>query len=151
MDFLIPRYQVGAAVNFGGFFRYNQNHEVCDGLCNRWWFPMRTPDLRAEARIPVSQKGALNSGGKWFPCRVLDMSDSGLSIICTKQFPMGQLLEFRCELYPGRHLECKIEIRHTSAEFMGAKIVEIDKQGISLYQLFLQEEYSAKLDRYHPI
>jgi PilZ domain len=113
---------------------------------------MRTRELRGEARTPVSQKAVLSSGvPPWLPCRVMNMSDNGLSIICTKQFPVGQVLEFKCELYPERHLECKIEIRHVSAECMGAKIVEINKQAMKLYQLFLEEEYSAKLNRFHPL
>lgn len=108
---------------------------------------MRMRDLRAEARISVSQGGSLNSGETWFPCTVQDMSDNGFLIFCNKKLLVGQVLEFRCELYPQKYLECKIEIRHNSAKGVGTKIIEIDKKGISLCQLFLQEQYSNKLNR----
>lgn len=108
---------------------------------------MKTRELRAEARISVSQRAALSSGDTWFPCMVLDMSDSGFLLMSSKELVVGQVLDFRCELYPGKKLECKIEVRHISDAGVGTKIIEIDKKGISLCQLFLQEQYSAKLDR----
>ncbi|MBI2297156.1 MAG: PilZ domain-containing protein [Betaproteobacteria bacterium] len=108
---------------------------------------MKTRELRAEARIVVSQRGQLSSGNTWFPCMVLDMSDNGFLIMSSKELVVGQVLEFRCELFPGKTLECKIETRHVSDAGVGTKIVEIDKKGISLCQLFLQEQYSDKLNR----
>jgi len=89
----------------------------------------------------------LNSGDAWFPCMVLDMSDNGFSIICTKELSVGQVLQFRCELYPGKYLDCKIEIRHVTEEGMGTKIVEIDEKGMNLCQSYLQEQYSDKLNK----
>ena len=108
---------------------------------------MNKRELRGEARIPVSQKGELSSGGHWFACRVLDMSDTGFSIVCNKQLAVGQVLDFRCELYPGKYLDCKIEIKHVNDTGVGTKIVEIDKKGINLCQLFLQEQYSDRLNK----
>ena len=108
---------------------------------------IKTRELRAEARIAVSQSGALNSGEpSWFPCMVLDMSDNGFLIICNESLSVGQILQFRCELYPQKTLECKIEIRHVSDSGMGTKIVEIDNKGTRLIQSYLQELYSTKLN-----
>lgn len=109
---------------------------------------MKTHELRGEARIPVSQKGELHSGGGWFACRILDMSDTGFSIICNKHLAVGQVLDFRCELYPGKSLECKIEVRHVADTCVGAKIVEISKKGASLCQLYLQERYFDRPNKY---
>ena len=108
---------------------------------------MKTSELRGEARMPISQSAALNTGHSWFPCRVLDMSDTGFSIVCNKQLAVGQVLDFRCELYPGKYLDCKIEIKHVNDTGVGTKIVEIDKKGINLCQLFLQEQYSDRLNK----
>lgn len=108
---------------------------------------MKTRDLRAEARISVSQRGSLNSGEAWFPCMIQDMSDNGFLIICTKRLSVGQVLDFRCELFPGKQLDCKIEIRHIGENGMGTKIVEIDGNGTRLCQLFLQEQYSNNLNK----
>ena len=108
---------------------------------------MRKRELRADVRMSVSLKGALHSGEAWSACRVLDMSDSGFLILFSQEFSVGQILDFRCELYPGKTLSCKIEIRHASNKGMGSKIVEIDERGSTLLQTFLQEQYSNRLDK----
>ena len=107
---------------------------------------MKGRELRAEARIAIREKGSLNSGDAWFPCVVQDMSDSGFQILCGKELSVGQVLDFRCELFPEKTLNCKIEIRHINGSGMGTKITEIDKRGTSLLQLYLQEQYSLKLN-----
>ena len=113
---------------------------------------MKGRELRAEARIPVKEKGSLrpgsvNIGDDWFPCVVQDMSDSGFQILCSKDLSVGQVLEFRCELFPEKTLKCKIEVRHISPKGMGTKIREIDGRGTSLVQLYLQEQYSLNLNK----
>jgi len=107
---------------------------------------MKGRELRAEPRIAVRERGSLNSGEAWFPCMVQDMSDSGFLILCSKDFSVGQVREFRCELFPEKTLNCAIEVRHISPSGMGTKITEIDKRGADLIQLYLQEQYSLKLN-----
>jgi hypothetical protein len=112
---------------------------------------MKGRELRAEARIAVKEKGSLsagslNTGDAWFPCVVQDMSDSGFQILCSKDLSVGQVLEFRCELFPEKTLNCKIEVRHISPSGMGTKVTEIDRRGTGLIQLYLQEQYSLKLN-----
>ena len=112
---------------------------------------MKGRELRAEARIAVKERASLNegslgSGYDWFPCMVQDMSDSGFLILCSKELSVGQILEFRCQLFPERTLSCKIEVRHVSHKGMGTKVVEIDNRGTSLVKLYLEEQYSLKLN-----
>ncbi len=112
---------------------------------------MKGRELRAEARIAVRERGslkgeALNTGDAWFPCIVQDMSDSGFLILCGKDLSVGQDLDFRCELFPEKTLNCKIEVRHISPSGMGTRITEIDSRGTGLIQLYLQEQYSLKLN-----
>ena len=112
---------------------------------------MKGRELRAEARIPVREKGLLNTilvdtRDAWFPCMVQDMSDNGFLLLCTKELSVGQALGFRCELFPEKTLDCKIEVRHSSLAGMGTKVTEIDRRGSSLVQLYLQEQYSLKLN-----
>jgi len=112
---------------------------------------MKGRELRAEARIPVREKGSLsegsaNVGDAWFPCVVQDMSDSGFLILCSKEVSVGQVLEFRCQLFPEKTLNCKIEVRHISPSGVGTKVTEIDRRGSGLIQLYLQEQYSLKLN-----
>ncbi len=102
---------------------------------------MKKSERRAELRIAVSQRGTLNFGEpEWFPCMVLDVSDHGFLIVCTKTPSVGQLLEFRCEFFPQKTLECKIEVRHATESGVGTRIVEIDNKGAVLLQSYLQEQ-----------
>ena len=109
---------------------------------------MKTRDLRAQRRIALSQRAELNfGGGAWFPCRILDMSDNGFLLVCNKAPAVGQKLDLRCELYPNKLFECKVEIRHAEDSGIGTRIVEIDKKNIDLCQLYLQEHYSDNLNK----
>lgn len=108
---------------------------------------MSKSDLRGEARVPVSRRGTLSVGDVTFPCMVMDMSSGGLLLVSSRPLTVGQILGFKCELYPNTVLECKVEIRHTDDEGAGAKIVEIDEKGLRLCQVYLQEHYSGKLTR----
>ena len=117
---------------------------------------MKVRELRAEARIAVREKGSLKGGAQaigeldtgegWFPCVVQDMSDSGFLILCGKDLSVGQVLEFRCQLFPEKTLTCKVQVRHVSPHGMGTKVVEIDNRGSSLVKLYLEEQYSLKLN-----
>ena len=108
---------------------------------------MRSRDLRAEMRVPVSHKGTLSSGETlWFPCLIVDMSDSGILMMSNREIPVGQVLDFRCEFFPNQYLECKLEIVHVDDTRLGTKIVEIDEKGISLCKLFLEEQYAQKME-----
>ena len=117
---------------------------------------MRGRELRAEARIAVKEKGSvkgdaltaasLSSGEDWFPCVVQNMSDSGFLILCSKEISVGQVLEFRCQLFPENTLNCKIEVRHVSPHGTGTKVVEIGDRGANLIKLYLEEQYSLKLN-----
>jgi hypothetical protein len=108
---------------------------------------MKTSDLRAEARLSITQRASLSSGGDWFPCMVLDMSDKGFLLMSSRDVVVGQVLEFKCELFAGKVLECKLEIRHIGDAGVGTKIVEIDQKAKDISRLFLQEQYSGKLNQ----
>jgi len=117
---------------------------------------MKGRELRAEARIAVKEKGTLkkgeaaagllDAGEGWFPCTIQDMSDNGFLIFCSKPVTIGQVLEFKCALFPDRTLECKIEVRHVGPQGMGTKVVDVDPRGTRLIELYLQEQYSLKLN-----
>jgi hypothetical protein len=109
--------------------------------------PMRKSDLRASARVSTTRKGALKFGNVSFPCLVLDISDGGFQIMPTVTLEVGQVLDFQCELYPGKPIECKIEVRHVGDSSVGTMIKEIDAKGAGLCQMYLQEHYAGRLDR----
>ena len=107
---------------------------------------MKGRDVRAEARITVKEKASLCMGDVWFPCVIQDMSDSGFLILCGKELAVGQLFDIRCELYPEKTLNCRIEVRHVGPSGIGTKVAEIDGRGRSLLNLYLEEQYSLKLN-----
>ncbi|MGD2139857.1 MAG: PilZ domain-containing protein [Burkholderiales bacterium] len=109
---------------------------------------MKNKELRAELRIAVTRRGALSAGAEKFPCVVQDMSDSGMLFMCTRPLIAGQTLQFRCELFPEKTLECMVEVVHMNDDGVGAKIVEIDEQGAKLIQLFLQEHFTDGVKRW---
>jgi hypothetical protein len=103
-------------------------------------------ELRAGARLAVKERASLNVGDEWFPCMVQDMSDSGFLIMCGKELAVGQVLDFKCELFPERTLNCKIEVKHIGPSGTGTKVVEVDGRGSRLLELYLQEQYSLRLN-----
>ena len=108
---------------------------------------MQSRELRAEARIAVTEGGQLNTGETWFPCVVLDMSNSGFQILCARDISVGQVLDFRCELLPQKVLDCRLEVIHLNDDALGAKIVEIDQAGQDLCRQFLKQQHSDNLDK----
>jgi len=103
---------------------------------------MKKPDLRAELRVAITHRGLLSVPGSWIPCLIQDLSSKGFLILCNKQFPIGEILELKCELYPDKVLQCKIEVRHLTDMCLGTKIIEIDAGGLRLCRQYLDEHYS---------
>ena len=106
---------------------------------------MAIENKRAEQRVPVNYRGTLMLEDASFPCLVEDMSKGGILVMSSREFPVGQVLGFKCELFPGKVLECKVEVRHVSDQTFGMQIVEIDEYGSQLCQLYLDEQYADKL------
>ena len=107
---------------------------------------MKGRDQRAVSRIAIKERASLNDGGDWFPCMVQDMSDGGFHIMCSKELAVGQVLDFRLVLFPEKTLNCRIQVRHISPRGAGTKVVEIGERGANLIKLYLEEQYSLKLN-----
>jgi hypothetical protein len=103
---------------------------------------MNKLELRAEVRVPITHRGTLVVPSVPIPCLIQDFSTKGFLIMCTEQFKVGDILELRCELYPGRFLECKIEVRHTNDDCLGTKIVEASNAALLLCRQFIDEHFS---------
>jgi len=104
-------------------------------------------ERRTERRVKVNRRATLIAGDKASPCLIEDFSSKGFFVISNYEFSVGQILELKCELYPKKTLQCKIEIRHIKETCLGTMIVEIGKDGNALLQQFLQEYYSLKLNK----
>ena len=104
---------------------------------------MNKPELRSEQRVSVSCRGTLSLGDTSAPCLIQNMCSRGFLIKFTKQLPVGQVLQLRCELYPDRTVECKVQVRHVNAECLGARVIEISDDGKILCRQFLEEQRAA--------
>ena len=104
---------------------------------------MNKPELRSEQRITVSCQGTLSLGEKSAPCFIQNMCSRGFLIKASKELPVGQVLHLKCELYPQRSVECKVQVRHVNRDCLGAKVVEISDDGQILCRQFLEEQQRA--------
>ena len=107
-------------------------------------------DMRARPRLSVNQRGNLNAGDEWFPCLIVDMSNSGILLMSIREFSVGQILTFKSELFPDKFLECKLEVVHVDDGRLGTKIIEIDNPGLNLCQAYLEEQYAVRLAKLGP-
>jgi hypothetical protein len=103
---------------------------------------MIEPHLRRSMRIPVAYKGAISDGQRTLKCLIQDVSDSGMLIVASEPFRIGQILDLKCDIEPGRYLECKIEVRFCDDTCMGVRIVEISAQSAGGYQHCVDEDVS---------
>lgn len=106
---------------------------------------MNKAELRAEPRVSVSCRGTLSLGETSSSCLIQNMCSRGFLIKFTKELPVGQVLQLRCELYPERTVECKVQVRHVNRECLGARVIEISDDGKILCQQFLEEQRVASL------
>ena len=102
------------------------------------------PNLRGEPRVAQGRRGTLTAGEITTSCLIQDFSTNGFLIMCTKPFSVGDVLELKSELYPGRVLKCKIEVRHVTDTCLGTKVVEISEAASKLCQQFIEEHYSDR-------
>jgi hypothetical protein len=105
---------------------------------------LKTQELRASMRVPVTHRGMLGSPEDWHHCLIEDISARGFLIISTIKLKVGYVLELKCELFPGRTLMCKIEVRHVSDDCVGTMIVEIDDAGVRLCEEFIDHHARLK-------
>lgn len=106
---------------------------------------MSKAELRTEPRVAKGRKATLIVAGVSVPCVIQDISTKGFLVMCTKPFAAGDVLELKCELYPGRFLSCKIQVRHVSDMCLGTQIVEIHDTEKRLCLEFLEEHYADRL------
>jgi PilZ domain len=105
---------------------------------------MKIHELRAEMRVPITHRGTLGTPGDWHPCLIEDFSTKGFLVMCIVKVQVADILELKCELYPGRFLQCKVEVRHIKDDCIGTKIVEVSKAGLKLCQEFIDEHANFK-------
>jgi PilZ domain len=109
--------------------------------------PSDSQKQRRAPRFAVTPRGMILNGANSLRVIVQDVSDSGLSLICSKEFATGTLLDLKLQLSPSTEIECTVEVRHSSDVGTGTRIVSMDEANRRIYERYLQEFFSQQLGR----
>lgn len=92
---------------------------------------------RKTSRIEVSRAGRLQRGGLSAPCKVLDVSETGVRIESRLFVKSGDALQLVIELEQGRTLTCGLQVLHVRSPKFGSKVTSISPEDREkLTQLF---------------
>ena len=105
----------------------------------------KNPDQRRAPRFPVTPRGEISDGSGTIKVLIQDISDSGLLLVCSKEYAPGTVLDLKLNLSASSAIECKIEVRHSSDMGTGCKIVAMDDRTRRIYDQFMQEFFSQRL------
>lgn len=101
---------------------------------------MNRPELRAEERVPVSFAGTLRLGDTTTECVVQNMCSRGFLIKADRELPIGKVVDSTCELYPGRVVQCTVQVRHINAGCLGAKVTEMSEEDTAVCRRYITEQ-----------
>ncbi len=83
---------------------------------------------RKGSRVEVSRGGRLQRGALSAPCKVLDVSETGVRIESRLFVKSGDALQLVIELDQGRTLSCGLQVIHVRSPKFGAKITSISPE-----------------------
>ena len=106
-----------------------------------------TQKQRRAPRFAVTPRGTILNGANSLKVIVQDVSDSGLSLICSREFTIDTLLDLKLQLSPSATIDCTVEVRHSSDVGTGTKIVSMDEANRRVYERYLQEFFAQQLGK----
>ena len=80
---------------------------------------------RKGSRVEMSRAGRLQRGSLLVPCKVLDVSETGVKIESRLFVKNGDALQLVIELDNGRTLNCGLQVIHVRSPRFGASITTI--------------------------
>ena len=80
---------------------------------------------RKHSRVDIGRAGRLQRGTLSAPCKVIDVSESGVRLESRLFVKQGELLKLVIELGNGKILTCELEVVHVRAPKLGARIMAI--------------------------
>ena len=83
---------------------------------------------RKHSRVDVGRAGRLQRGALSAPCKVLDVSETGVRIESRLFVKSGDALQLMIELEHGRILTCQLQVVHARSPKLGAKITSISPE-----------------------
>jgi hypothetical protein len=84
---------------------------------------------RKHSRVDVGRDGRIQRGSFSAPCKVLDVSESGVQIESRLFVKVGETLQLVIELERGQNVSCTIQPIYVRAPRFGARITAITPQG----------------------
>lgn len=83
---------------------------------------------RKGSRVEVSRAGRLQRGALSAPCKVLDVSETGVKIESRLFVKNGDALQLVIDLEQGRTLTCGLQVVHVRSPKFGATISSISPE-----------------------
>ena len=83
---------------------------------------------RKQSRVEVGRIGRIQRGSLSAPCKVLDVSESGVRIESRMFVKVGDTLQLVIELDHGHALSCTIQPIHVRAPRFGARVTAISPE-----------------------
>ena len=102
---------------------------------------------RKGSRIEVSRGGRLQRGALSAPCKVLDVSETGVRIESRLFVKSGDALQLVIELEQGRTLVCGLQVVHVRSPKFGAKITSISHEDRERLAHILDDHMQTSLSR----
>ena len=103
---------------------------------------------RQGSRVEVSRGGRLQRGALSAPCKVLDVSETGVRIESRLFVKSGDVLQLVIELEQGRTLTCGVQVVHVRSPKFGSKITSIspeDRERLThIFDDHVQTSYSRR-------
>jgi PilZ domain len=83
---------------------------------------------RKGSRVEVGRAGRVQRGALSAPCKVLDVSETGVRIESRLFVKKGDALQLVIELDQGRTVTCGLEVVHVRSPRFGSKITSISPE-----------------------
>lgn len=102
---------------------------------------------RKGSRVEVGRAGRLQRGGLSAPCKVLDVSETGVKIESRLFVKSGDALQLVIELEQGRTLTCGLQVVHVRSPKLGAKITSISPEDQERLAHILEDQVQSSFSR----
>jgi hypothetical protein len=102
---------------------------------------------RKGSRVEVSRSGRLQRGALSAPCKVLDVSETGVKIESRLFVKSGDALQLVIELEQGRMLTCGLQVVHVRSPRFGATITSISPEDRERLAHILDDHVQSNLSR----
>ena len=103
---------------------------------------------RKASRVETGRGGRLQRGSISAPCKVLDVSETGVRIESRLFVKSGDVLQLVIELEQGRTLTCGLQVVHVRSPKFGTKIISISPEDRARLAHILDDHVQASFSRH---